>query len=206
MFKLSKIRVFKITSIGLLLLAAGFVVTFILDINPLARAKPEDRSLDELLDDMDVELLPFSTTQVEMRLQDLKGDDVDISDFRGSIVFLNFWATWCPTCVIEMPAMERLHRKMADEKFALVAVSIQESTENVKRFVSRYKLTFPALLDLNGKTVPSFGIRGIPTTLILDKAGRIVGRITGPRKWDGRESIAMFKRLAGGQSTNQYAN
>ena len=200
MFKLSKIKVFKITSIGLLLLAAGFVVTFILDINPLARAKPEDRSLDELLDDLDVELLPLSTTQVEMRLQDLSGDDVDISDFRGNIVFLNFWATWCPACVIEMPAMERLHRKMADEKFALVAVSIQESAENVKRFVSRYKLTFHSLLDLNGKTVPGFGIRGIPTTLILDKAGRIIGRMVGPREWDGRESVAMFKRLAGVQS------
>jgi thiol-disulfide isomerase/thioredoxin len=202
MLKLSKIRVLKISTIGLLLLASGFVVTFILDINPLARAKPEDRSLDELIDDMDVELLPFSKTQVEVRLQDLNGDDVDISDFRGSIVFLNFWATWCATCVFEMPAMERLHRKMANEKFTIVAVSIQEPAADVKRFVNRYKLTFPALLDLNGITVPGFSIREIPTTVILDKAGRIVGRMTGPREWDGRESVAMFKRLAGGQSTN----
>ena len=138
---------------------------------------------------------PSSTSQVEVLLQDLNGADVNISDFRGKIVFLNFWATWCPTCVVEMPSMEKLHRKLKDKDFALVSISIQDSAAEVKRFFKQNQLTFTALLDSSGKTVPGFGIRAIPTTLILDKTGRIIGRVMGPREWDSRESIAMFEHL-----------
>jgi peroxiredoxin len=186
---------FKIAFIGILLIGCGFIAAFVFDVNPLARAKPENRSLDQLLVDMGVEIFPNSTSQVELQLQDLNGADVNISDFRGKIVFLNFWATWCPTCVVEMPSMEKLHRKLNDMDFALVTVSIQDSATQVKRFFKQHKLTFTALLDSSGKTVPGFGIRAIPTTLILDKTGRIIGRVMGPREWDSRESLAMFELL-----------
>lgn len=187
---------FRIATACILLLGAGLIAAFVFDANPLARAKPEDRSLAELLDDMDVELLPASTTQVRVRLQDVNGADVDISNFRGNIVFLNFFATWCSACVVEMPAMQKLHRNLHGKPFAMVAVSIQESVATVRQFFRLNKLTFEVLLDPHGKTVPGFGIRAIPTTLVLDKSGRIIGRMTGPREWDGRESIALFKLLA----------
>jgi len=191
-----KTLTFKVAFIGILLIGCGFIAAFVFDANPLARAKPENRSLDQLLVDMGVEIFPNSTSQVEVQLQDLNGADVNISDFRGKIVFLNFWATWCPTCVVEMPSMEKLHRKLKDSDFALVTVSIQDSATEVKRFFKQNKLTFTALLDSSGKTVPGFSIRAIPTTLMLDKTGRIIGRVMGPREWDSRESIAMFERLA----------
>ena len=198
MLNLHENKVIKIVLIGLFLLAAGFFVTLILDINPLARAKPEDRSLDELLDDMDVELLTDDLPQVTFQLTDISGADVDIADFRGKFVFLNFWATWCAACVIEMPAMEKLYRKMPTESFAMVAVSIQEPAIDVKRYVLLNHLTFDVLLDSSGKTLPGFGVREIPTTFLLDKTGRLIGRVRGNREWDSRESIALFKRLAGG--------
>jgi thiol-disulfide isomerase/thioredoxin len=188
---------FKIALIGILLIGCGLIVAFVFDANPLAKAKPESRSLDQLLVDMGVEIFPNSTSQVEISLQDLNGADVNLSDFRGKIVFLNFWATWCPTCVIEMPSMEKLHLKLKDKDFALVSISIQDSAAEVQRFFKQNKLTFTALLDSIGKTVPGFGIRAIPTTLILDKTGRIVGRVIGPREWDSRESMAMFENLIG---------
>ncbi len=197
-----KYQVLKIVVIGLLLLGSGYIAAMTLGVNPLTRVKPEDRSLEELLDDMDVELLPGSTAQVNVGLLDISGKDVDIADYRGKIVFLNFWATWCSACVIEMPAMEKLHRKMPAEDFAMVAVSIQEPAMDVKRYVLLNRLTFDVLLDSSGKTVPGFGIREIPTTFLLDKTGRLIGRMTGPREWDSRESIAMFSRLASGQSSN----
>jgi peroxiredoxin len=187
----------KIAFIGILLIGCGFIAAFVFDVNPLARTKPENRSIDQLLVDMGVEIIPLGTSQVEVQLQDLNGADVNISDFRGKIVFLNFWATWCPTCVVEMPSMEKLHRKLKDIDFALVTVSIQDSATEVKRFFKQNKLTFTALLDSSGKTVPGFGIRAIPTTLILDKTGRIIGRVMGPREWDSRESLAMFELLIG---------
>ena len=186
---------FKTAFIGILLIGCGLIAAFVFDANPLAKAKPENRNLDQLFVDMGVEIFPNSTSHVEIRLQDLSGADVNISNFRGKIVFLNFWATWCPTCVVEMPSMEKLHLKLKDKDFALVSISIQDSAAEVQRFFKQNKLTFTALLDSIGKTVPGFGIRAIPTTLILDKTGRIVGRVMGPREWDSRESIAMFENL-----------
>jgi peroxiredoxin len=185
----------KIALICILLIGCGFIAAFVFDANPLAKAKPENRILDQLLDDMGVEKIPPGTVPVEVRLQDLNGADVGISDFRGKIVFLNFWATWCPSCVIEMSSMEKLHRKLKDKDFAMVTISIQDSAAAVKLFFKQNKLTYTALLDSTGKTVPGFGIRAIPTTLILDKTGRIIGRVMGPREWDSRESIAMFEHL-----------
>jgi len=190
-----KTLTFKIALISTLLIGCGFIAAFVFNANPLARAKPENRSLDQLFVDMGVETFPTSTTQVEIQLQDLYGADVNISDFRGKIVFLNFWATWCPTCVVEMPSMEKLHRKLKDKDFALVSISLQDPAAEVKRFFKQNELTFTALLDSTGKTVPGFGIRAIPTTLILDKTGRIIGRVMGAREWDSRESMAMFEQL-----------
>jgi peroxiredoxin len=184
----------KIAFACILLLVCGGIAAFVFDVNPLA-AKPEDRSLDQLFDDMGVELFPNKTVQVEVLLEDVNGTEIDISDFREKIVFLNFWATWCPSCVTEMSSMEKLHRKLKEKDFAMVAVSIQDSSAEVKRFFNQNQLTYTALLDSTGKTVPGFGIRAIPTTLLLDKSGRIFGRIMGPREWDSRESVAMFKQL-----------
>ena len=190
-----KTLTFKIALISTLLIGCGFIAAFVFNTNPLARTKPENRSLDQLFFDMGVETFPYSASPVEIQLQDLYGADVNISDFRGKIVFLNFWATWCPTCVVEMPSMEKLHRKLKDKDFALVSISLQDPAAEVKRFFKQNQLTFTALLDSTGKTVPGFGIRAIPTTLILDKTGRIVGRVMGTREWDSRESIAMFEQL-----------
>jgi len=186
---------FKIAFLGIVLIAAGSIAMFVFDANPLAGAIPENRSLDQLLVDMGVAVFPSTTRPVEVLLQDLNGADVNISDFRGKIVFLNFWATWCPTCVVEMPSMEKLHRKLNNQDFALVTISIQDSAAEVQRFFKQNQLTFTALLDTIGKTIPEFAIRAIPTTLILDKSGRIVGRVMGMREWDSRESIAMFEQL-----------
>ena len=196
----------KIALLGIVLIAAGILAMFVFDANPLAGAIPENRSLDQLLVDMGVEVFPSTTRQVEVLLQDLNGADVNISDFRGKIVFLNFWATWCPTCVVEMPSMEKLHRKLKDQDFALVTISIQDSAAEVQRFFKQNQLTFTALLDTIGKTIPEFAIRAIPTTLILDKSGRIVGRVMGMREWDSRESIAMFEQLIGEPAADSTDN
>jgi peroxiredoxin len=94
-----------------------------------------------------------------------------------------------------MSAMGKLHRKLKHKNFAMVSVSLQDSAGEVRRFFKQNQLTFTVLLDSFGKTVPDLAIRAIPTTLILDKNGRIVGRVTGQRQWDSRESIALFDQL-----------
>lgn len=129
------------------------------------------------------------------RLPDLKGKTVALEDFRGKIVFLNFWATWCPPCRAEMPAMEKLFQRMQGKDFVMLAVDFQEERDQVQSFMEQFRLHFPALLDTEGTVAAAYGIRGLPSTYILDRAGKIVAGAVGPRTWDSEESYAFFEQL-----------
>jgi len=168
-------------------------------------ADADDPELAKLFHDMLIIKAPKAGIPLEIRLNDMHGKTVSLSDFRGKIVFLNFWTTWCPTCRIEMPSMEKLHQKFKDGDFALVTINLQESASRVKEFFKEFKLTFTALLDADGEVGIMFGINQIPTTYILDKQGRIIGKALGPRDWDSRESTALFEHLTGRQTAASIA-
>jgi thiol-disulfide isomerase/thioredoxin len=158
-------------------------------------AKTDSQEKDRLFSIVGVIKVPPTKDPIRINLKDLNGNNISLSDFNGKIVFLNFWTTWCPTCRIEMPSMEKLHQKLKNKDFAMVAINLQESTSQVKAFFKEFKLTFTALLDSTGEVGASFGIRAIPTTYILDKTGRIIGRVNGPREWDSKAAIALFENL-----------
>jgi thiol-disulfide isomerase/thioredoxin len=158
-------------------------------------AKTESQELEQLFKDMGVLQIPPGNNPIEIRLKDPAGRLTSLSEYRGKIVFINFWTTWCLACVIEMPSMEKLHQKFKDKDFVMVAVNLQESASKVIKFFKEYKLTFTALLDSTGDVGAGFGIRAIPTTFILDKNGRLIGKVFGPREWDGRDSFALFDYL-----------
>jgi peroxiredoxin len=160
-----------------------------------ALAKRDSQELDRLFQDMLVLKAPQVTDPVEFRLKDINGRQVSLFDFRGKIVFLNFWTTWCPTCRIEMPSMEKLHQKFKYKDFAMVTINLQETASQVKAFFKVHKLTFTALLDSTGDVGTAFGIYQIPTTFILDKEGRIIAKAVGPREWDSKKAIALFEHL-----------
>ena len=183
----------KIFSLLLILPILGLVVFSFLEIDIFA--KTETQELDRLFSDMGVLATPFPNDPVEVTLKDLNGQQVSLSDFRGKIVFINFWTTWCLACVIEMPSMEKLHQKFKDKDFVMLAINLQESASKIKQFYKEYKLTFTTLLDSTGDVGAGLGIRSIPTTFILDKNGRILGKALGPREWEGRKSIALFEYL-----------
>ena len=183
----------KAFQLFLILPVLGLVAFSFLEIDLFA--KTETQELDRLFSDMGVLRFPFSTDPVEITLKDLNGRQVSLSDLRGKIVFINFWTTWCLACVIEMPSMEKLHQKFKDKDFVMVAINLQESASKIKQFYKEYKLTFTTLLDSTGDVGAGLGIRSIPTTFILDKNGRILGKALGPREWEGRKSIALFEYL-----------
>ena len=183
----------KIVFLLLILPMLGLVVFSFLDIDLFA--KTETQELDRLFSDMGVLIIPFPTDPVEVTLKDLNGQQASLSDFRGKIVFINFWTTWCLACVIEMPSMEKLHQKFKDKDFVMLAINLQESASKIKQFYKEYKLTLTTLLDTTGDVGTGFGIRSIPTTFILDKNGRIIGKALGPREREGKESIALFEYL-----------
>ncbi|MBW1999684.1 MAG: TlpA family protein disulfide reductase [Deltaproteobacteria bacterium] len=128
-------------------------------------------------------------------LPDMNGNNVRLSEYKGRIVFLNFWATWCPPCREEMPSMERLHNRLKGKDFVMLAVDLQEPVTRVRKFFRDHKLTFTALLDEDGKVAQMFGIRNIPTTFILDREHRVIGMAVGARQWDNRHSLRMFEYL-----------
>jgi thiol-disulfide isomerase/thioredoxin len=161
----------------------------------LAVAGTNDDQLDRLFHDMGILKIPDISLPVEIRLKDINGNMISLSDFKGKIVFLNFWATWCLPCIIEMPSMEKLHRKFKDEDFVMVAINLMESEAQVKAFFEKLKLSFTALLDSTGEVAAWFTINAVPTTYILDKQGRVIGKALGPREWHSQESFSLFEYL-----------
>ena len=175
------------------LIFCGFTALLLFDVELLA--KTDSRGMDRLFGIVGVIKVPPAEDPVRINLKDMNGNNISLSDFKGKIVFLNFWTTWCPTCRIEMPSMEKLHQKLKNEDFAMVTINLQESASQVKAFFKEFKLTFTALLDSTGEVGASFGLRAIPTTYILDKTGRIIGLVSGPREWDSKAAIALFENL-----------
>jgi peroxiredoxin len=162
---------------------------------PVAKVSEDGPKPDRLFEEMGITRIPSAVVPRDIDLKDLNGATIRFSDFKGKIVFLNFWTTWCPSCRYEMPSLENLHTKFKNRDFVVVAVDMQEPAVSVKKFFKEYKLTFMALLDSEGKVADMFGIRSIPTTFILDKRGRIIGGAVGARKWDSKKSEALFEYL-----------
>ena len=129
-------------------------------------------------------------------LPDLNGNMVSLTDFKGKVVLLNVWATWCLPCVEEMPSMEKLYQKLKDEGLVILSVSIDEKgAEVVRPFMKNHKLSFPALTDAEGKTKTLYQITGVPESFIIDKDGSIVEKIIGPRDWATSGAINYFRNL-----------
>ena len=136
-------------------------------------------------------------TAPNFSLADLNGNTVRLTDYKGKVVLLNIWATWCPPCVEEMPSMERLHRELKDELFAILAVSIDSSgAEVVVPFMEKYNLSFTTLTDQKGVMKSLYQTTGIPESFIIDKDGTIAQRIIGPRDWAAPVIIQYLRDLS----------
>lgn len=131
----------------------------------------------------------------DFRLASLAGANVRLSDYRGRVVFLNFWATWCPPCRSEMPSMERLHRRLRGRGLEIVAVDLQEDAAAVKSFVKDSSLTFTVLLDADGAVGGAWGAQSIPTTYLIDRGGNIIARAIGSREWDSDAMVTLFETI-----------
>jgi peroxiredoxin len=132
----------------------------------------------------------------DFSLKDLTGKKVEIKQYKGKIIFLNFWATWCGPCKEEMPSLEVLHRQFKGENFVLLTISVDyEGLKPVREFLNKQRYTFPVLLDPNGEILDLFEVKGIPTTFIIDKKGRVIGRAIGPRDWKSPEVFSLINLL-----------
>jgi len=126
----------------------------------------------------------------DFALSNLEGKTIRLSDFKGKVIILDFWATWCPPCRAEIPHFNKLHQIYSDKGLAVVGISVDEGGKNVvKPFVEEFKIPYPILLG-NEKVARDFGgIRGIPTTFIINKNGEIIKKLVGYHDQEEFESI-----------------
>ena len=162
---------------------------------PVAAALPPAQA-SSLLQAVGMQIPKEEIASTDFTLDSLDGRKVSLSSYRGKLVFLNFWATWCPPCRSEMSAMEALYKKLESRGFVIIAVDLAEEARVVSEYVKKNKLTFPVLLDTTGEVGGTYSAQSIPTTYIIDREGRILGRGIGAQwKWDSPEMIALFEKL-----------
>ncbi len=129
-------------------------------------------------------------------LAGLDGTRRKLSDFRGKVVFLNLWATWCPPCIAEMPSIEALHRRFRDQGLVVLAVSADSNgAAAVAPVVEELGITFPVLLDPEGTLPPRYGVTGYPETFVIGRDGRVVEHFIGPTDWSSTARFNYFGTL-----------
>ena len=129
-------------------------------------------------------------------LKNLDGKEISLNQFRGKHVLINFWATWCGPCKIEMPSLEALYERFKDRNFVLLAISNDMFGANiVKPFVKVHNNNFPVLLDQRLKVSNAFGVVSLPTTFMIDPQGKIIGALFGAEDWATPSNILYFENL-----------
>jgi peroxiredoxin len=123
------------------------------------------------------------------------GQQVSLQQYRGKVVFLNFWATWCIPCREEMPALERLHQTYQTQDLAIISIDLKESADQVKVFFQKHSLSFPALLDQNGSVFRDYLVAGMPTTYLIGRDGTMLARGVGGRDWTRAEALQLIQEL-----------
>jgi peroxiredoxin len=120
---------------------------------------------------------------------------VSLSSFRGQVLLINFWATWCLECRPEMPMFEQLHRQLSGRGFAIIGINAREPAASIQQYAKELGLTFPLLLDPAGKIAADYGVVGLPTTFLIRRNGRAVALAVGPREWNGKSARSLFELL-----------
>ncbi|HSQ03673.1 MAG TPA: TlpA disulfide reductase family protein, partial [Burkholderiales bacterium] len=136
-----------------------------------------------------------------LALKDLKGVPHDLAAYRGKVVLVNFWATWCEPCRDEMPSMQRLEQQLAGQPFAVLAVNADEPEARVRKFLSQTPLGFTILLDPEMRTARAWSARILPMSFLIDRDGRVRYAARGDVDWTSAPVISAIRTLIGVSSS-----
>ena len=133
----------------------------------------------------------------DLKLMDMDDQEVSLSDLRGKVVVVNFWATWCPPCRREMPSLERLYQESKEKGITVLAVNVAEDLETVFSFMGTIEPqpSFPMLFDKDASTLNAWGVKGLPTTYVVSPDGQLAYRAVGGREFDHPELIEKLLEL-----------
>src|SRR6056297_878160 len=153
---------------------------------------PMDDATAELL--FSLGMVPFEEKipSEDFELELLNGDPGTLSEHTGKVVFLNFWATWCPPCREEMPSMQVLYDELREEGLEMLAVNVLENRETAQEFIDEQGFTYPVLLDRDGRVMLRYGVRAYPTTYMIDREGYVIGVRPGFHDWGTDDMVAAM--------------
>lgn len=140
----------------------------------------------------------------------LDGQPFDLDSLKGKVLLLNFWASWCAPCVVEMPALQALHDALEPKGFSVVAIGIDDSAENLAKVQKRFNLTFPIVRDRKGAAKPAFRLVGFPESFLVGRDGNFimfpdpdsgepVVRVIGPREWNREPALGSLRAIVEAQ-------
>lgn len=134
-------------------------------------------------------------TPPPLALKDMNGKSHSLAAYKGKVVLVNFWATWCPPCREEMPSMQRLKEKMAGRPFAMLGVNSGEQPAELDAFLKLVKVDFTILLDPDNAVAKRWKVYGLPTSFLIDKQGKVRYTLTGTTEWDEKEALALIEDM-----------
>lgn len=137
---------------------------------------------------------PFSAPNDSIK--GLDGNSIQLSNYRGKPIIINFWATWCPPCRKELPSMNRAWKILKKEGIEMLAINMSESAVSIKKFTENHPIDFKILLDETGHYSKQWKVTGLPTTFVIDNHGKAVYKVVGGREWDNPEILKSIKDLA----------
>lgn len=132
----------------------------------------------------------------EFSLSDPSGKTYTLSELKGSVVFINFWATWCPPCIEEMPSIQNLYNGFKDYKgFRMVTILYKDDYNKAMAYLKQNNYTLPVLIDRDGKSAKAYGVTGVPETYIVDKSGVLREKVIGPADWNSTQADSFISNL-----------
>jgi thiol-disulfide isomerase/thioredoxin len=150
---------------------------------------------DDLLAAVKIARVAPGTAAAPFDLTSLDGRSLQLADLKGKVVLVNFWATWCGPCKEEMPAFERLRQQLDPTRFALLTITTDLQREGIKQFLANLHVHLPVLFDDNQDVSQAYLVRALPTTVLIDGRGALVGRAVGPREWDSAQAIHLLQGM-----------
>ncbi len=130
-----------------------------------------------------------------LALSDMSGKKFDLASYRGRVVLVNFWATYCPPCLKEMPSMERLQKRMAGKPFAILSVNVGEQNSDVQAFLKQVPVTFPILMDRDASRLKAWKAFALPSSFVVDAQGRVRYVMFGGTEWDEPDALGKLMAL-----------
>lgn len=145
----------------------------------------------------ELERLSETRAAPNFTIEDMQSVTHSLADYQGKVLVVNFWATWCPPCVKEMPSLQRAWEQLRGEDIAVLAVNMGEQKQAIEDFIQKYPVELPILLDKDLEVADAWLVSGLPTTYVVNPDGDIVFQVIGEREWDDPDLLEEIRGLSG---------